>query len=160
MKRLTDEIIRFFQNQGFVIVSTMDGNGRIHNSCKGVVKLESKGLVYLLDLYRQRTYANLKRNPHISITAVDEHKFIGYCLKGKAKIIPEEKIMPSLIKAWEERITNRLTSRVLRNIRGEKGHLRHPEALLPKQEYMIVMKAEEIIDLVPHQIKQERRGYG
>lgn len=153
MKRLSDEIIRFFQNQSFAIVSTVDGNGRIHNSCKGIVKLESKGLVYLLDLYRQRTHENLKRNPHISITAVDEHKFTGYCLKGKAKIIPEEKIAPSLIRAWEERIAGRLTARVLRNIRGEKGHSRHPEALLPEQEYMIAMKTEEIIDLVPHQIK-------
>lgn len=30
----------------------------------------------------------------------------------------------------------------------------HPEALLPKPEYMIVMEVEEIIDLTPKHLKQ------
>jgi predicted pyridoxine 5'-phosphate oxidase superfamily flavin-nucleotide-binding protein len=153
MKKLSDEIIHFFENQGCVVVSTIDKNGSVHNSCKGIVKINREGSVYLLDLYRARTRDNLMRNPHISITAIDEHKFIGYCLKGKARIVLEDELHSQIIKAWEDRITSRLTRRLLKNIREEKGHPRHPEVLLPKPEYMIAMEVEEIVDLTPHHLK-------
>ena len=154
MKRLGDDVIQFFHNQGCVIVSTIDKNGFPHSACKGIVQINRNGRVYLLDLYHARTYQDLKQNPHISITAIEEHKFKGYCLKGKAEIIPEGKLESRVIKAWEARITSRLTHRLLKNIREEeKGHPRHPEILLPKPEYMIAMEVEEIVDLTPHHLK-------
>ncbi len=153
MKSLNDEIINFFHNQGCVIVSTIDRSGLVHNSCKGIVKMTRSGKIYLLDLYKARTYANLKYNPSLSITAIDEHRFMGFCLKGKVKSIPKAKLHPEIIKAWEDRITSRLTRRLLKNIRDEKGHPRHPEILLPKPQYLIIMQVQEIIDLTPQQLK-------
>lgn len=147
MKRLSDEIVQFLQGQGIVIVSTIDRGKTVHGSCKGIVKINKNGRIYLLDLYMKRTYENIKRDPHISITAVDEHRFKGYCLKGKAKIITEKDISSKISKAWEDRITSRITQRVIKNIHGEKGHSRHPEVLLPKPKYLIVMEVEEIVDL-------------
>ena len=154
MRRLTDEITQFFLNQGFAIISTIDKDGSLHNSCKGIVKINRSGSVFLLDLYKGRTYENLKQNPHISITAVDEHRFIGYCLKGRAEIIAGNKLKSQIIKAWEAKITGRISSRVIKNIQGQKGHSRHPEARLPKPEYLIVMEVREVIDLTPHHIRQ------
>jgi len=153
MRKLKEEVVQFLRNQGYVIVSTIDDKGFPHNACKGIVKINRNGTIYLLDLYKAETYENLKHNSHISITAADEHKFIGYCLKGRAKIIAEDKIKPELLRAWEDRIASRLTQRLLKNIREEKGHSRHPEILLPQPEYMIEMEVEEIIDLTPHQLK-------
>ena len=153
MKRLSNEIIHFFQNQGCVVVSTIDENGFPHSSCKGIIKIGSNGGIYLLDLYKAKTFQNLQKNPYVSITAMDEHKFIGYCLKGRAHIITEDKITPALMKSWEDRITSRLTRRLIKNIREEKGHPRHPEILLPKPEYMIAIKVEEIVDLTPHHLR-------
>jgi predicted pyridoxine 5'-phosphate oxidase superfamily flavin-nucleotide-binding protein len=153
MKRLSNEIIHFFQNQGCVVVSTIDENGFPHSSCKGIIKISSNGRIYLLDLYKAKTLQNLHKNSRVSITAMDEHRFIGYCLKGRAYIITEDKITPALMKSWEDRITSRLTRRLIKNIREEKGHLRHPEILLPEPEYMIAVKVEEIVDLTPHHLK-------
>lgn len=157
MIKLSSEIINFFHNQGFVVVSTLDKNGGIHNACKGIVKIQRNGRIYLLDVYRANTLENLKRNPNISITAVDEHKFKGYCLKGKAKTIDSNKLKKDILRAWEDKLTGRATQRVLRNIKGEKGHLSHPEIQLPKPEYMIFMEVEAVIDLTPHKLKQERK---
>lgn len=156
MKGLTKDIIRFFHNQSFVIVSTVNGDGNLHASCKGIVEIDPKGKIYLLDLYRQKTYENLQNNSQISVTAVNEHKFRGFCLKGQAKIISAGGLKSNLIKAWEKRITRRITQRVIKNIRGEKGHPHHPEALLPKPEYLIEMEVEGIIDLTPHALKEEQ----
>jgi len=153
MKRLPNEIVQFFQNQGYVIVSTLDRNGIPHNSCKGIVEIKQDGRVYLLDLYKSATFNNLKRNPRISITAVDEHKFRGYCLKGRAKIIPVEKLKPEILRSWEDKISSRITRRLLKNIREEKGHPRHPEALMPKPKYMVVLTVKEVVDLTPHHLK-------
>lgn len=153
MKRLSAGIVNFFQNQGYVVVSTIDRDGGLHNACKGIVDIKSNGRIYLFDLYKGKTFENLESNPHISITAVDEHKFAGYCLKGKARIITGEKISPQIMKAWEDRIASRLTRRVIRNIHEGKGHPRHPEALLPRPEYLIVMDTEGAIDLTPGHLK-------
>jgi len=153
MKELSDDIITFFHRQHFVIVSTIDKNKIPHNSCKGIVKINKNGRIYLLDLYKWRTYANLKQNPHISITAVDEHKFKGWSLKGKAKIVGKRRLTSDIKKAWEKRIAGRITHRLLKNIREEKGHRRHPEAQFPKPEYMIVMEVKEIVDLIPSHVE-------
>jgi len=147
MKKLSEEIRHFLQNQGFVIISTIDKNGYPHNSCKGIVKINGNDKIYLLDLYHAKTCTNLKANPHISITVVDEHKFKGYCLKGRAKIIVGNNLALEIIRAWESRITTRIAQRLLKNMREEKGHSQHPEALLPKPEYMIEMEVDEIVDL-------------
>jgi len=153
MAKLSEGVIQFFQNQDFTIVSTLDADGGVHNSCKGIVRVSENGEIYLLDLYEGKTYENLKRNADISITAVDEHRFKGYCLKGKGRIIAGDQLDPQLITAWGARIASRLTQRLLKNIHEEKGHPRHPEALLPQPKYMIVMKVGEIVDLTPQHLK-------
>ena len=72
---LTEEVINFLHAQNFVIVSSLDKNGKLHNACKGIVDIDKGGHIYLLDLYKGNTYGNLGRNSNISITAVDEHRF-------------------------------------------------------------------------------------
>ena len=152
--RLNDELLQFLHKQHYMVISTIDKNGAIHNSCKGIVEIDQQGRIYLLDLYKQKTYANLKSNPNISLTAVDEHKFRGYSLKGKAKIITENKINKDIMKAWDKKITGRISQRIIKNIKGEKGHPKHPEMLLPKPEYIIEMDVKKVIDLTPHPLKQ------
>lgn len=154
VKRLPEEVIDFLHKQGFVVVSTIDKDGSAHSSCKGIVKINQNGRIYLLDLYKEKTYENLQHNSRITLTSVDEHKFKGYCLKGRAKIVREDKLSSHIISAWEERLIHRLTQRLLRNIKGERGHERHPEALFPKPEYMIVVEVKEIVDLTPHHLKE------
>jgi len=150
MIQLNKDVVHFLQNQGFVVVSTIDAAGYPHNSCKGIVEIDEAGRVFLLDLFHARTRKNLEANPLVSITAVDEHKFIGYCLKGRARIVTQEEVGLHLTRAWEERITSRLSRRLIKNIHGEKGHALHPEALLPKPEYLIEIDVKEVVDLSPH----------
>jgi len=151
--KLGPEIISFFHNQGFLIVSTIDENGSPHSSCKGIVDIKPDGKIYILDVYQGKTYENLRSNPLISVTAVDEHKFSGFCLKGKARVMSSEVMSADIRKAWEDRITSRLTQRLIKNLKEEKGHPQHPEAMLPQPKYLIVMDVEEAVDLTPHHLK-------
>ncbi len=137
------------------MVNTIDHNGFPHSACKGIVDIKSEGIVYLMDLYKGVTYANLLSNHNASISMVDEHKFQGYCLKGKAKIEKTERLPHDVILAWDKKITSRISQRVIKNIRGEKGHSLHPEAALPKPKYLIVMEVETMVNLKPHHIEGE-----
>jgi len=154
MKKIPDEVAEFFHHMSFVIVLTIDSRGRPHASCKGIVEIDKNGRIYLLDLYKQVAFKNLKINSNLSIVGVNEHKFKGYCLKGKARIMPVGEMDAALIRAWDERITTRITQRVMKNITGEKGHVHHPEASLPKPQYLIAMDVESIVDLTPGHIKK------
>ena len=155
MKMLSAEVIDFLHTQSFVLVSTIDKYGFPHNSCKDIVKIDPSGQVYLLDVYHGLTSENIKHNHQVSISAVDEHKFLGYCLKGKARIMSDEGISHDIIKSWEDKITSRLVKRLLRNMQEEKGHGHHPEASLPRPKYLIVVEIEEIINLVPYSLRKE-----
>ncbi len=158
MIKLDDEIIHFFKNQDFVIVSTIDKNGFPHSACKGILYLDPQGQVYLLDVYLEETRRNLEKNPKISLTAVDGHKFKGYCLKGEAELLEQKQFTPQITAAWEEKITERISQRLLKNLHGEKGHPRHPEALLPDPKYIFILYVEEIVDLTPRHLKEGVRA--
>ncbi|MFC1703759.1 pyridoxamine 5'-phosphate oxidase family protein [Candidatus Omnitrophota bacterium] len=156
MKKIPKEIIQFFENQGFGVVTTINPDGSLNSSCKDIIKITKAGKVFLLDLYMQKTHANLKRNPTVSITSVDEHKFRGYSLQGIAKTIAREKVSPQILKLQEERITSRITTRVLKNVHGEKGHPLHPEAALPKPKYLIEVDVTGYIDLAQYHPKRQK----
>jgi len=81
MQKLDSSVVNFFRNQGCVVVTTIDKNGFPHCACKGIVKIEESGRVYLLDAYRGKTFNNLKINKLASVTAFNEHKFNGFSLK-------------------------------------------------------------------------------
>jgi len=153
--KIPGSTLQFIQDQGCVVVASIDEHGFPHSACKGIVEITHDGRIFLFDLYRQITHQNILRNPKISITVFDEHKFKGFCLKGNARIVHESDIDTRLTQAWEDRIAGRLTQRLLKNVREEKGAAHHPEALLPKPEYLIVMEVEEIINLTPHHLRQE-----
>jgi hypothetical protein len=156
MQGLSQAIIDFLQLQSFVIISTLDAQGNIHCAAKGVVSIDKEGKVCLIDLYRGNTFTNLKQSPIASITAIDEYKFCGYTLKGKAKIVEREDFDDTLIKAWEEKVVQRISNRVIKSVQREKEAAHHPEVHLPPVQYVIALSVDEIVDLTPAHIKKKK----
>ena len=154
MGPLPQSIVDFFKMQPFVLVSTLDAKGNIHCAAKGIVSIEAEGKVCLADLYRGTTFNNLKKSPVASITAVDEPKFRGYTLKGKASIVEREGFDDSLIRTWEEKLVQRISARVIKSVQRQKEAGHHPEVHLPPVQYVIALKVEEIVDLTPAHIKR------
>lgn len=151
--KIPGTVVEFLRGHNFVVVSSLDSSGAVHNSCKGIVRIEPEGRIYLLDLYLRRTFANLRRDGRISLTAVDEKGFCGYCLKGRARISGKDDVAAGIVREWEGQITARISQRLVKNLRGEKGHGGHPEAKLPAPRYIISMEVDEIVDLTPDHLK-------
>lgn len=154
MINLSKEIIYFFQNQEFAIVSSLDKSGCIHCSAKGIAEIEPEGKVYLIDLYHAHTFRNLKNNPTVSITAINSHQFIGYTLKGKANIIERKQIASHIIEKWKEKLIQRISKRVIKNIKVDKSGSHQPEVNFPNPKHLIVATIESIVDLAPAHLKQ------
>ncbi|MBU1863148.1 MAG: pyridoxamine 5'-phosphate oxidase family protein [Candidatus Omnitrophica bacterium] len=149
MMELPRKITRFFEKQGFVIVSTLDTKGKIHCSAKGIVGIED-GKIFLIDVYLRTTFRNLKKNKTISITAVDEHNFEGYTLQGSAKLVAREDMHDHIVAAWEKKIVERISKRIIKSVQTETKSQAHFEAELPsKPTYVIEVDVENIIDLSP-----------
>jgi predicted pyridoxine 5'-phosphate oxidase superfamily flavin-nucleotide-binding protein len=153
MREIPPEVLRFLSSQHYAIVATVGGDGTPHTACKGIVRVEGEGRVYLLDLYSGTTWRNLATTPRMSITVVDEGRFTGYCLKGSARLANAGDIDPALIEEWRSKISGRITHRIIKNIQGPKKHPRHPEALLPAPRHLIVLEVDDIVDLTPGHIR-------
>ncbi|MBU0469075.1 MAG: pyridoxamine 5'-phosphate oxidase family protein [Candidatus Omnitrophica bacterium] len=145
---LTDKTIKLLEKQGFVIVSTINENGGIHSVAKGIVGIEKEGKVFIIDLFKNHTYKNLKRNPIVSITAIDENSYDGFTLQGRAKIVPREDIQDHLVSKWEDKIIERISNRMISSIQKGKKTNDHHEAKLPKHpKYLIEIDVDEVEDL-------------
>ena len=155
MKLIPSEVVDFLRTQSFVLVCSIDKNGFPHSSCKDIIKIDPSGEIYLMDVYHGATSENIRNNPSVNISAVDEHKFMGYCLKGKARMLQDEIISQEIIKAWENNITSRLTKRLLKNLVQDQAQKHHPEASLPQPKQLIVLEVEEIVNLAPYNLRKE-----
>lgn len=153
MITLFPALINFFEKQTFVIVSTIDSKKRIHCAAKGIVGVNKEGKIYLIDLYKTATFRNLQNNPTVSITAVDEHLFIGYTLKGRARMVARSKIETPLMRKWEEKVIQRISRRVIKNVKDSRDSRHHPEAKFPHPQYLIEVSVEEVVDLTPPHLK-------
>jgi general stress protein 26 len=155
MKEIPRNILNFFKTQHFVVVSTLDERKSIHCSAKGLAEITPEGKAYLIDVYRAHTLANLKADPRLSITAIDEHQFVGYTLKGKASLIEKKDIHSQYIENWRKHIVERMSHRVITNVRRQRQSRHHPESDLPDPEYLIEMEIEDIVDLTPSHLKRK-----
>ncbi|MFH1593552.1 MAG: pyridoxamine 5'-phosphate oxidase family protein [Candidatus Omnitrophota bacterium] len=151
MAEISPGVKHFLEKQHFVIVASFDTDGNIHTSCKGVVEVDAKGEIIILDLFNARTYKNIKRNPKVTITAVDEHKFIGYSIEGQARIVKENFVPKGKLQIWHEKLARRIAKRVIRHVKGDvTGHKGIPEATFPLPKHVIKVSVSKVVDLAPN----------
>lgn len=158
MTGISDDIKHLLNKQHVTIVASIDNGGTIHTSAKGVLEVDTKGKIFLLDLYKGRTYTNIRRNPRVTLTSIDEQRFKGYSIRGKAKIVKEDTIPKNKLEIWHNRLATRIARRLIRHVREElPGHEGIPEARFPLPKYIIEISVEAIVDLAPQRLKAGQR---
>ena len=131
-------------------MATHDEKGAIHTSAKGLLKLDAEGKIFLLDLYKGRTCRNIKKNPNVTLTFIDDRKFAGYAIMGKARIRRENAVPESTLKEWEKHISKRMARRIVSHVKQPQGVSDWiPEASFPAPKHVIEVKTERVVDLAP-----------
>ena len=154
MVDISHSVENLLNHQHYVIVSSFDREGEIHTSAKGVVDVDRRGRIYILDLYKGRTYANIIRNPNVTLTTIDDRTFKGYSIQGKAKIIDKKFVSRRKMQLWHERLAKRIAKRIVRHVREEtSGRRGIPEARFPIPRYLIEVSIRKIIDLAPERLR-------
>ncbi|MBI4332043.1 MAG: pyridoxamine 5'-phosphate oxidase family protein [Chloroflexi bacterium] len=91
MAKLTPEMKNFLNKerdpaQIFVGTATRDGIPNI--SIKGTfVVIPDDETILFADVYSSKTLENVKRNPNVTIAAMNSKTFKGYQFKGKAEVV-------------------------------------------------------------------------
>ena len=103
----------------FISVSTSDSQGNPNSACKLLVKIESDYL-YLFDYPAWRTWQNLKQNPKVSMSLLDERQLKCYKINGTVEIIEEGAIHDSMREDIEQKNTDITTKHIIEAVRGDK----------------------------------------
>lgn len=153
MIKIPDNAKSLLDAQHIAVVSSINAGGTIHTSAKGIMEAHPKGKILLLDLYKGTTCKNIKRHSHVTLTVIDEKRFKGYSIRGKARIIKENAIPKSKITAWQEKLARRIARRVISHVKEEiPGSEGIPEARFPFPKYMIEVSVDAIVDLTPRKL--------
>jgi predicted pyridoxine 5'-phosphate oxidase superfamily flavin-nucleotide-binding protein len=100
MAKLTDAMKAVITGQQ-AWVATSGADGRPSLALKGTAKiLDDEHLAYF-ELFGNRTWANVQRNPWVAIAVADSSKFKGYRFEGNAEIVTSGPLYDEAVKFGE-----------------------------------------------------------
>ncbi|MBN2482755.1 MAG: pyridoxamine 5'-phosphate oxidase family protein [Candidatus Omnitrophica bacterium] len=146
-KLFTKEIMDFLRRQVFLFIGTSDKRGRPHTSAKPLLKIEDN-YIYLVDFVVGRTYKNIKRNPKISLSAVDMNKVIGYQLYGRAEVIDKGDVFRQLSGEMNSKQVRLATERVIQGVRKSTRSL-VDELISLKTVSILKIRIKEVSQIKP-----------
>lgn len=92
MAKLTTEMKDFIakRDPGMVFVGTSSKDGIPNIAPKGtfISVLDDETIAYA-DVFSQKTLANVRQNPNVTIAVIDAKTFKGYQLKGLAEVVED-----------------------------------------------------------------------
>ena len=100
MAKLTDAMKAAITGQQ-TWVATSGVDGRPNLALKGTAKILDDEHIAYFELFGNRTWANVQRNPWIAIAVADSTKFKGYRFEGKAEIVTSGSLYDEAVKFGE-----------------------------------------------------------
>lgn len=156
MVYIPEDAARLLDKQHFVIISSVNRKGDVDSAAKAIIEVDPKGRICVLDLYRGRTYKNISKNPRVTLTAIDERRFRGYSIKGKARVVNDRALPKKKLSAWQDKIAKRIARRLINHVKEETpDHEDIPEARFPFPKHIIEIDVSEIVDIAPHRAKKK-----
>ncbi len=144
-EKLLHELAPYLSSGRFVNVATCSFERMPNVSPKLVVKAH-KNILFLVDHVIGRTYINLKNNPRVSVSFVDDKTLTGYQLNGTVDILESGEEFDKLAYEFQEIKTKFTVERILLNLRtGEKAS--PLEFSLPEKFVVLKIKVIEIVEI-------------
>jgi len=100
---ISSDIKNMIEEQGFIVLGTVDKYGISNVSPRSTFHVTSKA-VYWFELFKHKSFSNFQDEPWVSVSVFDKTNLTGYQLKGPVNIVidKEEYFFA------DQRISNRL----------------------------------------------------
>ncbi len=143
--QLLQKFMPFLSKGKFVNVATCNNERMPNVSPKLVAKFE-KNMLYLVDYVMGSTYVNIKENPRVSLSFVDESTLTGYQLNGTSTVLESGPEYAALVEEFHQIQTDFTVQRILYNVRS--GGKSNPAALpMPDRFAILKVRVIEIVEI-------------
>jgi predicted pyridoxine 5'-phosphate oxidase superfamily flavin-nucleotide-binding protein len=142
---LLKTFLPFLSRGKFVNVATCNLERMPNVAPKLIAKVE-KNFIFVIDYVIGTTFTNLKENPRISLSFIDDRTLTGYQLNGTATVFEKGQEFEELAEEFQQIKTNFTVERILYNVRtGEKAS--PIELSLPEKFAIIKIRVIEIVEI-------------
>lgn len=142
---MNKRIVEVLKSREFVSVATSDIDAAPYAAPKFVLKVENN-FIYLVDYIVGRMYHNLRVNPRISISMMDNHCLIGYQLNGSVTILESGPEYELLVRDLTQKEMGLSVQRVIEGVTKGRAH-EDFEVALPEKFVIFKVKVEEVVEI-------------
>ncbi len=146
-KIISKELNKVLRKKEFINVGSCDFKGRPNVAPKFLLKVDGD-YMYLVDYVMGRTWRNLKKNPRLSLSTLNQDTLMGYQLNGSVDMIKEGSSYEKLLTEYRDKQIDFSAVRVAEGVRRGREH-EHTEAAFPEKVVFFKVKIEEIVKIVP-----------
>ena len=133
------------ESREFISVASCDLEARPNAAPKFLLKVEAN-YIYLVDYIIGNTFRNLKVNPRVSLSFLDNNSLVGYQINGKVEIIDKG---PEYLAALDDLARKEINLSATRIIDGViKGQVHKAYEVAASKDFVILkVKVEEIVQI-------------
>lgn len=153
-ENIPKNIRRLLEKTDFINVATCTLSSRPSGAFKFILKIDGND-IYLVDFARARTWENVKQNPFVSLSIIDDDILVDYQLNGSAEIIEPGGVFETLDKELDKKEVTFATKRVIESVRRQK---KFPVNEIPLAKRVVLLKVmvKETVELGPAAELRER----
>lgn len=142
---LTKTIIELLKKREFISIATCDLNGRPNAASKFILKIEG-GCIYLVDYIFGKSYENLKVNPRVSLSFVNNDSLKSYQINGSVELIENGTVYEESAAELVQKEVSLSTDRIIKGVSSGKHH-ENFEVAIPEKFVIFKVKIEETVEM-------------
>ncbi len=145
MPKITEKIQELLGKRKFVSVGTATRDGRPNSAPKLFLHAKRDSL-YLIDHVMGQTVVNIKENPLVSVSFMEQDALEAYRLNGTAKVIERGKSYDAMLREWDEKVVKLSADRVIEAVRTGKKH-EHFEVEISEKFAILKIKINDVVKI-------------
>ena len=150
---IPEQVSKLLKSKEFVYLATSDLAAQPTVAPKFLVKVEGN-LIYLIDYVAGRTWENIKVNPKVAVSFMNNDNLTGYLLRGSTAFVTSGPEFDQIVATLQEKQFEFTVERVVKGVQRGKKHTDF-EFAFPENGVIFKIKVEEVIEIL-HSGKVQR----
>lgn len=132
-------------------VASCDKEGKPNSAAKMLMDVVEPNEIYFLDYRYTQTYSNVKENPQLSVSFMNDASFTGFRLTGPAEALDSGPQFEKVKKNWDRLLISYEADRILQRVMGRYS-TKESESMLPRDFIIVKVVAKEAAVIKPDRV--------